>query len=295
MFDKRLKYSSPFELDFVDSMVPILYESGLYKEADRLSNCGKKYSRYRCINILKHDHNQFYDFAFPYRCEQRICPVCTRIRAKILRGEIEQILKSINKTKTNKFMHLTLTKNMFNVSNITPSKVRIFNENVRKLINLLYPKTKNCGALSILEFGKNLSIHSHIIIFGPYRSQRLISKKWKEITGDSHIVFIRSIQDQKIAINYLLKYISKPPKFSDPNLYPQFLKAIRGVRKVHRYGIFYNFKVKKREPMRCPICGGSIRFLSTVYETDHDFRTGFLREYDQVLEELGLNLKIERN
>ena len=47
--------------------------------------------------------------------------------------------------------------------------------------------------------------------------------------------------------------------------------------------------------MRCPICGGSIRFLSTVYETDHDFRSGFLREYDQILEELGLNLKIERN
>ncbi len=285
MEDLRLKYFTQDEIDFRDRLVPVLKENGLSHQAFRLESCASKYNTFRCRNIADHTASQKHDIAFLYCCEQRICDRCCMKRGNVVREKVIDILKHRNKTRTNKFSLLTLTKNMSNVRYLSPSEVKRFNKHVRKLINELFPKSDDCGALAVLEFGKKLNIHAHIIVYGPYYPQSYISRKWKEITGDSYIVDIRAIRDHKVVANYLVKYIAKSPKFDNLKFYSAYLKAITGVRRLHRYGIFYGFKAGEVESIKCPYCGGGLRYMWTAVPTN----LGNAKEYAEVLENLANN------
>ena len=46
--------------------------------------------------------------------------------------------------------------------------------------------------------------------------------------------------------------------------YVVFLKALKGVRRLHTFGIMYGVKIEKREPIKCPYCGGKIEFSNKV-------------------------------
>jgi len=48
--------------------------------------------------------------------------------------------------------------------------------------------------------------------------------------------------------------------------YVVFLKALKGVRRLHTFGILYGVKIEKRAPVRCPYFWGRI-----VYEGKVDF------------------------
>ena len=112
-----------------------------------------------------------------------------------------------------------------------------------------------------MEFGKNFNIHTHILVYGPYYSQPYISRKWREITGDSFIVDIRAITDVRKASYYLTKYLSKSPRFDNLESYARYLNAIKGVRRLHRYGIFYGYRVLQPDTIKCPYCDGGLRYL----------------------------------
>ena len=282
MEDLRRRFFTQDDIDFRERLVPILEEDGLSHQAHRFEGCGRKYNTFRCKNIHEHKAKERHDIAFPYCCEQRICDRCCMKRGNVVREKVIDILKHRNKTRTNKFSLLTLTKKMSNVRYLSPSEVKRFNKHVRKLINELFPKSDDCGALAVLEFGKKLNIHAHIIVYGPYYPQSYISRKWKEITGDSYIVDIRAIRDHKVVANYLVKYIAKSPKFDNLKFYSAYLKAISGVRRLHRYGIFYGFKAGEVESIKCPYCGGGLRYLWTA----DPLNLGTAKEYKEVLENL---------
>ena len=150
---------------------------------------------------------------------------------------------------------------MSRIPYLTPSVVKRFNKHVRKLINELYPKARGCGGIAVLEFGKNLSIHTHILVYGPYYLQSYLSKRWHQITGDSFIVDIRAITDCVKASYYLTKYLSKSPRYNNLESYARYLQALKGVRRLHRYGIFYGYRVLQPDTIKCPYCGGGWRYL----------------------------------
>ena len=93
---------------------------------------------------------------------------------------------------------------------------------------------------------------------------------------------IRAVRDYKIAANYLTKYLAKPPTFDSLELHAQYLSAIKGVRRLHRYGIFYGYKVSKDEVMVCPYCKGGLRYVSTAISSN----LGGAREYVDVMKGL---------
>ncbi len=282
MEDLRLRFFTQDEIDSRKRLALVLQENGLSHEAFRLESCGSKYNTFRCKNIQDHQESHRHDIAFPNYCEQRICDRCCGKRGNVVREKAIDILKHRNKTRTNKFSLLTLTKNMSTVRYLGPSEVKRFNKHVRKLINELFPKSDDCGALAVLEFGKKLNIHAHIIVYGPYYPQSYISRKWREITGDSYIVDIRAIRDHKVVANYLVKYIAKSPKFDNLEFYSAYLKAIAGVRRLHRYGIFYGFKAGEVESIKCPYCGGGLRYMWAAVPAN----LGNAKEYAEVLENL---------
>jgi len=128
-------------------------------------------------------------------------------------------------------------------------------------------------------------MHAHIITYGHYYQQTYISRKWQEITGDSYIVHIQAIEQYKRLVNYLVKYIAKSPKFDNLEFYSAYLKAITGVRRLHRYGIFYGFKAGEVESIKCPYCGGGLRYMWTAVPTN----LGNAKPYAEVLENLANN------
>ena len=84
------------------------------------------------------------------------------------------------------------------------------------------------------------------------------------ITGNSYIVDVRAARDHKIALYYITKYIMKAPEFNNPEQYVDFLKALKRVRRLHTYGIMYGVRIPKKEPIRCPYCGGGIEYDGKV-------------------------------
>lgn len=282
MEDVRLRYFSQEDIDFREKLMEVLLEDGLLPESFRFVACGAKFNKFECRDVESHKDYQKHAIAFPYYCEQRICDRCCARRGYSVREQVIEILKHRNKTTRNKFSLLTVTKNMSTVRDLGPEQVKAFNKHVRKLVNTLFPKSSDCGALAVLEFGKKMNMHAHIVVFGPYYPQGFISRKWKEITGDSYIVHIRAIRDHKGIANYLVKYIAKSPSFENLEFYCQYLQAIKGVRRLHRYGVFYGFKVLEREAIKCPYCGGNLRFVLTIFYVN----PCITREYSEILQDL---------
>ncbi len=85
----------------------------------------------------------------------------------------------------------------------------------------------------------------------------------------------------------MLKYISKPPNFVNLEQYAQYLNAIKGVRRLHRYGIFYGFKVLQDKSIKCPYCGGDLKYDSTASLFYH---TGVII-YSEILQQVEENEK----
>ena len=78
-------------------------------------------------------------------------------------------------------------------------------------------------------FPPHNNVHAHVLVYGPYISQDMISKRWLSITGDSYNVDVRTAKDHKRALFYITKYILKAPSFEEVEKYVDFLKALKGV------------------------------------------------------------------
>jgi len=130
----------------------------------------------------------------------------------------------------------------------------------RELINQLYPKSKGCGAVGVLEVGSGFNLHIHLLVYGHFVSQPQISKLWLQVTGTSQVVDIRAVRSPKKSTRYLLKYLGKPSALTDPIQIAQYLDMITGLRRIHTYGIFYNEKLFSPRGCPCPLCGGDLSF-----------------------------------
>lgn len=261
--DPRLRWFTPGQIKFVDSLGPVLRASGLAKEARRLGECGTKYNLLKCSLNGNHDPVLF---RFPYRCEQRVCPRCTRKRGHEVRRDAEAITRNIRKTRTRKFGMLSLTLKKYPDKPLRPSDVKRLNRCVHQLMNDFFPKSRGCGAIWTDEIGPSMNLHAHAMVYGPWVDESVLSKRWLAITGDSFIVRIRASRDQKNAIDYITKYIGKPPRFESLQDYVSFVRAFKGVRRLHRSGIFYGASPdsEKSHPLLCPYCGDRLIYDGTT-------------------------------
>ena len=99
-------------------------------------------------------------------------------------------------------------------------------------------------------------------------------------SADSYIADIRAARDQKVALYYITKYIMKAPEFEDMEDYVTFLKAIAGVRRLHRYGVMLGFRIELREPCRHPYCDGKFEYVGKVHWE-------FIGEFDDLITVIG--------
>ncbi len=248
------------EIDHRNTIARVLARSCFtFRQGKRLEECSQRFMHFSC-DADSTDRFKKHHVAIPMRCESRWCPRCARVRGfKVLR-RLRKLLKKMRSKKGHMLMLLTISKRRSGY--LTREKVAQFSKDVRRLINTCYPKKSGCGALSVWEVGKRMNLHAHCIVYGPYVSQRTLSRLWLEITGDSFIVDIRTVHSYKGALDYVTKYLSKVPRLEEDNQYSQLVKSFHRIRRLHTFGLFYNNIPDDPFEFLCPICGNKLeRFV----------------------------------
>ena len=240
-----------------ETIIKALNNAGMYVEAYKLEKCMKDGLLVCCDKCGR----QIYVYR---RCDLRICPDCSPRYSRMLFRRFFPVVGRLMANKrhyTFKFLTLTIR----NTRELSDESIKNLFKNARKLMREFFDKRMGAGALAVLEVGKNLNLHLHLLIYGPFVLQGRLSDRWAKITGGSFIVDIRMAKGKpKGILNYVMKYISKPCSFEDPGHYAEYLAALKGVRKVHTFGIFYNM-VKISKAARGCICGGKFRLDPSIY------------------------------
>lgn len=226
----------------------------LRRQADRYETCGLEYATIECKECR-------ISFLGPKRCESRICLTCARKYSSKVRQRQQELIGKFQLTKTKRYAMLTLTKKTHPGYKPTTSDVKELFKNARKLITHFWPKRLGCGAFAVLEQGANFNLHIHVLLYGHFVHQPIISDYWNKLTGDSPVVDIRAVKNPRHKINYLLKYITKPNKFDKPEDIAHFSNMLLGVRRIRAYGIFYGQGIINNTGCPCPLCGGKLRLL----------------------------------
>lgn len=192
-------------------------------------------------------------------CGDRTCPECRRVEMLKARRKYLPHLKEIHRPKL-----LTLT--WPNQKFISRKLFIDFRKCWSKLIRRKPFSTLIKGGLFTFEVtnkGNGWHVHAHILLDAAYIPQKSLSIAWKAITGQAFIVDIRVAKNPKIALNYILKYISKTPELLGSK--EDYNKALKGVRTIQGFGSMYRIKYIKK-PMPCKKCGST----SWVPEFIHD-------------------------
>jgi len=257
----------------------LLADAGEHNKAWRFQRCNRDAVMLQC----EQEDRLFYH---PFKCEQRICPVCSFFYYKKVMPRLRKLVNSVfDYSSKKRLMFLTLTKkkdisysydkeplfgnpdvhvtriSKVDKSEIDPDSVKQFFTYVRTFINKFYPKKKGQGALGVLEIGPSQNVHCHLLVYGDFYPKSQLRQAWYQITGDSYIVDIREVKDPQGGLAEIGKYIYKPPEFFEWISYVDYLLAIAGVRRIHTFGIFYNMKqfpLEKKDRLVCPYCGASI-------------------------------------
>lgn len=161
-----------------------------------------------------------------------------------------------------------------NTGNMPSSEqVKKFNESIRKLFRRIERELgisrRDYGAGWMDEFGSgNTNLHAHGVYVGPYLPQKLLSRWWHEITGDSFVISIKPASSFEKALSHALKY---PSKFWDApaERLVELEIAFHKVRRFHALARFYNPPETRSEPgmetdskdesKRCPFCGSFLK------------------------------------
>lgn len=169
-------------------------------------------------------------------CHLRFCPLCAKSRE--LRVQ-ENTVAWLKKTRYPKFLTLTLAHNNEPLQN---QMTRLYDcwKHLRRLIHF---KSRAKGGIWFFQIKKSKNDncwhpHLHCVLEGGYISQKVLSKEWLRITGDSLIVDIRMIKDLKKAADYVARYAATPcylPTLSDDDAI-ELAYALKGRRICGTFG-----------------------------------------------------------
>jgi hypothetical protein len=156
----------------------------------------------------------------------------------------------------------------------TPLKGRIrkIKSDLKRFLRQAYPTSSGCHGIYTIEVGGNGMVHVHAVVFGPVTSAYKLKNRWLKVTGDSYIVDIRPVSTERKrvldgAVSYILKYISKVPKFPSAEAYVDYLEGLQGTRRLGTWGKLYGVKFRaQKEPCRCPKCGGALFFAGLLVD-----------------------------
>jgi hypothetical protein len=195
-------------------------------------------------------------------CRSRHCEPCMRQRANRLAANLKA---KLGQAAEGRFRFITLT--LRHTSRPLIEQINRLVKSFRKLRHSKVWKGSQCGGCSIIEIKYNAKTdrwhpHLHIIADGDFIQQSTLSEAWHKATGDSHIVHIRILENERDAAHYLCKYVGKGTNsevWQNPEAAIEFVIATKGVRVCGTFGTWRGYALMKSpEPGTDWVCVGTL-------------------------------------
>jgi diadenosine tetraphosphate (Ap4A) HIT family hydrolase len=204
--------------------------------ADKLRRC---HSRLSVLTCGRHIAQIIPNFT----CEFRLCPDCGRRRSRRLQNKYLPAMRAFLRHHHVTPVHLVLTQTHRKETRKQSAK-RIKDAFTKLHRNSFWKEFFKGGTWS-LEFtkDKNGLHHTHLHIIGFRRKFfdiGLLRSEWLAVTGDSHVLNLKPIQDIAAGLREVVKYVSKPldiRRFGADDL-REFLK----LKKMQMFGTFGEFR-----------------------------------------------------
>lgn len=201
-----------------------------FSRRTNFSNCGSDAYILRSL-----DNPDLYRLAGS-ACHDRFCLPCAQERSQAISLNVIELTVS----KTLRFLTLTLKATR---APLSEQLDRLY-DSLKALRRRKLWKQKVTGGVGFLEItwsdqNNTWHPHFHILLEGSYLPYQQIRKLWYEITGDSYVIDIRLIRDQRIAARYVSKYAAKP--FNDtyinrPAQLDEAILAFKGRKLLFTFG-----------------------------------------------------------
>lgn len=219
---------------------------------DALDTCGQNTKTLECCVCE--------DFHYPVRfhCKLKLCPDCTRRKAKEIR---EKFLPHLQELRNLKLITLTLK----NTSTVQEG-IELIRKSLKRFRQRKEIRARLIGGVYAIEttIGRdgNFHVHAHLLVSFYFISQERLSKIWAECNGGSPVVDIRKVKGgAKKALVYVTSYLSKGLAHLldswEPEKVIEYLEATIKNRLIAGIGVLYDVKLP-REKLRCPHCGESM-------------------------------------
>jgi hypothetical protein len=245
-------------------------------EADRFEKCGKE-----SLVLLCEHHNL--KFHTKIDCKSRICDDCGRSYFGLVNGRFADIVKLMMANRRKGYfcslLTLTVTTDRFKGAMPGRSDIKRFYRESSDFLRLFCGRYRGvftkkgrvredrkrwigAGSLSVVEVGAgNNNLHLHAVVYMPFTPLSVMRAAWQRITGDSYRVGLDAARSPKNVVNYILKYITKPPSTDSYADLADYAWMIKGTRRLRSTGMFYNhLALKKTKKLRCccPYCSGRL-------------------------------------
>lgn len=209
---------------------------------ERFDNCG-------CGAMIHYHHEtKKYKVQATY-CHNRHCEPCARAKANLMAANLRERLAE---TPNGRYRFITLTLKHSD----TPLREQIdrLYAAFKKLRTQKLWKETQHGGCSILEvkWDPDTALwhpHLHIVAEGGFIQQNELSAAWLEITGDSRIVDIRALKNERDAAHYVAKYISKGTNnevWYNEGATEEWIAATQGLRTATTFGKWRGFKLLQK-------------------------------------------------
>jgi len=230
----------------------------------RVENCGKYVREFetKCCGKI---------YYAEMSCNLRTCPFCARKRMLERTRKVVKFVKSLDANRE-KYGHrlrfITFgygTKD--GVKEGVKKSLKAFELIRRNLLeNQRSKERKTKGCVWSVELGpENLSIHIHVLYWGKYIPQRVLSDEWKRLTGNFYvdIRYAKNKSKKKKGLWGVVleatKYVTKGLINLDTETAFRIERELFNVRTFGTSGIFYG-KIKPEKPV-CPFCGSDEGFF----------------------------------
>jgi hypothetical protein len=180
------------------------------------------------------------------RCHDRFCVPCANENAH----KVARVVQRWIEKRSCRFLTLTL-KHKDEPLDVLLDRLR---DGFNKLRQRKAWKQRVFGGVAFFECtyseGGRWHPHLHILIEGHYFPQPVLVREWKDITGDSHVVDIRSVKDSWKAAQYVAKYATKGWNhrcLSSPKILEEAIVALHGRRLATTFGTWRSLALHDRE------------------------------------------------
>jgi Replication protein len=177
-------------------------------------------------------------------CKNRHCQPCMRAKANLIARNLRAKLEAGDR-RTFRFITLTLKHSRDPLAKQI-GRLKACFKKLRK--SPCWKKTQDGGVVTIEVKWTGVAWHPHLHIIsqGRFLRKETLSENWHEVTGDSYIVDIRQLDDERDAVHYVVKYVTKgvsPAVWEKADLAQEWIISSRGIRCADTFGTWRGFRL----------------------------------------------------